>query len=189
VVYVLTTVPLSTSTELRPVIRYTVQASRDGGLTWRAGATDQIGGCYMVKVELQALKGPTAAAESLMVATRCVDNPSDARGFGMGARLSTDGGRSFVWSASGDGIQIGQTREGILRFLPRGGERDQLSLSADKGVTWQALSLPAIEIGYPSSYPILEIDSRDAANVRLREQTGPRRVWESRDGGHTWGHG
>ena len=182
----LTTVPLSTSTELRPVIRYTIQASRDGGLAWQAGATDQIGGCYMVKVELQPLKGPTAAAESLIVATQCVDNPSDSRGFGMGARLSTDGGRSFVWSASGDGIQIGQTREGLLRFFPKGGEREQLALSTDKGVTWQALSPPPIDIGYPSAYPVFEIDSRDPANVRLREQTGLQRVWESHDGGHSW---
>jgi hypothetical protein len=111
VVYILTTVPLSTSTELRPVSRYTVQASRDGELTWQAGATDQTGGCYMVKAELQVVKGP-AAPESLIVATQCVDNPSDARGFGLGAHLSTDGGRSFAWSASGDGIQLGQTREG-----------------------------------------------------------------------------
>jgi len=185
VVYILTTAPLSVTTPLRPVIRYTIQASRDGAQTWQAGVTDKIGDCYTVHVELQALKGP-ASDDSLIVATQCVDSPSDSRGFGMGARLSTDGGRSFVWSAAGDGIQLGQTREGILRFIPKGSDAERLSLSTNKGATWQTLTPPALDIGFPSSFPILEIDSADAASVRLREQFGQQRIWQSRDGGHSW---
>lgn len=186
VVYLLTTAPLSTSTNLRPVIRYTVQASRDGGLNWQPGASEQFGGCYTVNVGLRALISHATDADSLIVATQCVDNPSDARGFGMGARLSMDGGRSFVWSANGDGIQVGQTRDGILRFIPQRAEGERLALSTDRGATWQPLAPPALDIGYPSSSPLLEIDDGDANVVRLREQIGSKRVWESRDGGRTW---
>jgi hypothetical protein len=169
------------------VYRYTVMASLDAAQTWQAGASGEIGGCYMVKASLQALAGPSAPPAMLLLNTQCADSPSDSRGYGMGVRLSTDAGRTFVWSQNGDGIQLLYARDGIVRFLP-GNTASTLALSTDQGRTWQPLPLPAQHnsSGYPSTYPRLEVDANNSAHLTLREQTANQRVWTSLDAGQTW---
>ena len=186
VVYVLTTAPLTTTEPFRPRLRYTLYASADAAQTWERRAADEIGGCYMVKVALQPVSGWTVPPDMLTVRTQCADSPSDSRGLGLGARLSTDGGRTFVWTMAADGIELLVTPEGILRFIPDRSGGSTLALSRDKGLTWQALTPPALNVGYPSSSPLFEADEHDPLHVQLRERAGEQRVWESFDGGHTW---